>query len=296
MISLSIVACCQAKLTGRATFFLTRSLLGIIEGGFIPDVILYLSYFYKSKELPIRLSFFWGAYGFTFIISAFLAFSILHLRGHKGLAGWQWLFALEGGLTALFGTFSSVHKALSSAIPLSDGKLVPGQAVNPKLLWQALKDYDMWPIYLFGFTWTIPHSCATAYLTLVLRGLKFDTFETNLLTVPAYILFIAQLIFWTWLSEKINNRYLIILFCQIYMLPILVALETLPAGVYRDHDKPLDRTGNKVFIGLVAYNIVLIISSKIYYMTRNAQRERIWQGMSEGEKARGRRIVGIRGE
>lgn len=106
MISWSIVACCQAKLTGRATFFLTRSLLGIIEGGFIPDVILYLSYFYKSKELPIRLSFFWGAYGITFIISAFLAFGILHLRGHEGLTGWQWLFALEGGLTALIGIFS----------------------------------------------------------------------------------------------------------------------------------------------------------------------------------------------
>ena len=88
----------------------------------------------------------------------------------------------------------------------------------------------MWPIYLLGFTWTIPHQCATAYLTLVLRGLKFDTFETNLLTVPAYVLFITQLVFWTWLSEKINNRYLIILFCQIYMFPVLVALETLPAG------------------------------------------------------------------
>ena len=69
MISWSIVASCQSQLTGKATFFLTRSLLGVIEGGFIPDVILYLSYFYKSKELPIRLSFFWGAYGFTFIIS-----------------------------------------------------------------------------------------------------------------------------------------------------------------------------------------------------------------------------------
>ena len=106
MISWSIVACCQARLTGRATFFITRSLLGIIEGGFIPDVILYLSYFYKSKELPVRLSFFWGAYGLTFIISAFLAYGILHLRGHNGLAGWQWLFALEGSLTALIGIFS----------------------------------------------------------------------------------------------------------------------------------------------------------------------------------------------
>lgn len=84
---------------------LTR-LRGVLEGGFIPDVILYLSYFYKSKELPVRLSFFWGAYAVTFIISAFLAFGILRLRGVNGLTGWQWLFALEGALTALIGVIS----------------------------------------------------------------------------------------------------------------------------------------------------------------------------------------------
>lgn len=106
MISWSIVASCQARLTGRTTFFITRFLLGVIEGGFIPDVILYLSYFYKSKELPVRLSLFWTAYGLTFIISAFLAYGILHLRGHEGLTGWQWLFALEGSLTALIGIVS----------------------------------------------------------------------------------------------------------------------------------------------------------------------------------------------
>ena len=108
--------------------------------------------------------------------------------------------------------------------------MIPRQAVNLRLLWQALKDYDMWPIYLLGLTWTAPNQCATAYLTLVLKSLKFNTFETNLLTVPAYVLFILQLVVWTWVSERINNRYLIILICQLYMLPILVGLETLPGG------------------------------------------------------------------
>lgn len=104
------------------------------------------------------------------------------------------------------------------------------QPVNWRLLWEALKDYDMWPIYLLGLSWTIPNQLAIAYITLILRGLKFDTFETNLLTVPAYTLFILQLIFWTWVSEKINNRYVIILVCQVYMLPLLIALEVLPGG------------------------------------------------------------------
>ncbi|KAI9840109.1 MAG: hypothetical protein M1837_001913 [Sclerophora amabilis] len=255
MISWSIVACCQSRLTGVTSFYVTRCLLGVIEGGFIPDVILYLSYFYKSKELPIRLSFFWGAYILTFIISAFLATGILRLRGYLGWSGWQWLFALEGALTALIGLISWVYLPPSPTQTASrfrgkDGwfsereeiimvnRIIrddPGkgdmhnrQAVTPKRLWRAFKDYDLWPIYLLGLTWLIPSSPMTSYLTLILRGLKFDTFETNLLTIPAYILFLANLIFWTWLSEKVNNRFLMVVMGQIWTFPLLLALEVLP--------------------------------------------------------------------
>ena len=59
MVSWSLVASMQAFLNGRTSLFICRALLGLIEGGFIPDTILYLSYYYKSSELPRRLSFFW---------------------------------------------------------------------------------------------------------------------------------------------------------------------------------------------------------------------------------------------
>jgi hypothetical protein len=62
-----------------------------------------LSYFYKNKELPVRLACFWTSYASTNIASAFLAYGILHLRGQNGMAGWRWLFAIEGGLTGLIG-------------------------------------------------------------------------------------------------------------------------------------------------------------------------------------------------
>ena len=255
MVSWSLVASLQALLRGRSSFFACRALLGIIEGGFIPDNILYLSYFYTSIELPVRLSFFWVAYQSTSIISAFLAFGILHLRGHHGLAGWRWLFAIEGLLTGLIGTvswfylppsptqtksrfrgregwFSEREEKIMVNRTLRDdpskGDMHNREALSFRQLWYSLSDYDMWPIYLLGLTWLIPNYPMTQYLTLQLKAAGFGTFETNLLTIPAYVLFIIQLLWWTWLSEKINQRFLVGLVSQVWALPFLVALETLP--------------------------------------------------------------------
>lgn len=102
------------------------------------------------------------------------------------------------------------------------------QAISPKLLWESLSDYDMWPIYLIGLSWTIPMTPSTSYLTLTLRSLGFDVFQTNLLVIPSSVLFILQLLFWTWFSEKFNQRFFIGLVSQIWSLPLLIALETLP--------------------------------------------------------------------
>ena len=77
MVLWSLIAALQALMTGRTSFFICRALLGLFEGGFVPDTVLYLSYYYKSVELPKRLSWFWTTYEFTSIVSAFLAYGML---------------------------------------------------------------------------------------------------------------------------------------------------------------------------------------------------------------------------
>jgi len=110
MIAWSIVAASQAALTGRTSFYITRCLMGLIEGGFIPDTILYLSYFFKNSELPKRLSWFWTSYQSTQIVGAFLAYGILHLRGKGSLhQGWRYLFAIEGSFTGLIGIWTWLY-------------------------------------------------------------------------------------------------------------------------------------------------------------------------------------------
>lgn len=136
------------------------------------------------------------------------------------------------------------------------------QGISLTLLWEALTDYDMWPIYLLGLTWGIPQQPTSSYLTLILKGLGFDTFESNLLTIPAYVLFLLQLIFWTWVSEKINNRFLIVLFCQIYMLPILIALEVIPASTNAWGKYVL----SILMVGYPYVHAIIGMSSVLYYV------------------------------
>lgn len=78
----------QAFMTNKTGFYITRALIGLFEGGFIPGTILFASYFYKSAELSVRLACFWSTLNVARVISALLAAGILKMRGIHGRPGW----------------------------------------------------------------------------------------------------------------------------------------------------------------------------------------------------------------
>jgi MFS family permease len=124
MVLWSTVSLAQFWLNGRASFLACRFLLGFMQGGFIPDVVLYLSYFYTKRErqllfdrflflksydaslVPIRMAYFWLSNYVADIVSAFLGTGILRMRGVGGKEGWRYLFLLEGIATLLVGLAS----------------------------------------------------------------------------------------------------------------------------------------------------------------------------------------------
>ena len=54
--------------------------------------------------------------------------------------------------------------------------------------------------------------------------------------------------------------------------------------IYRDEDRPLYRTGNKILLGLVSFNLVWAIGMKYFYTWRNESKEKVWSGMTREEK------------
>ena len=67
----------------------------------------------------------------------------------------------------------------------SKGDMHNRQAITPKRLWNSMKDYDLWPLYAIGLIAYIPQAPADKYVTLILKSVGFDTFNTNLLTIPS---------------------------------------------------------------------------------------------------------------
>lgn len=96
------------------------------------------------------------------------------------------------------------------------------QPITPKLLFQSICDYDLWPLYAIGLTWPIPVVPPGQYLTLTLRSLGFSVILTNVLTIPSTILSIFTLLGLTYLSEKWNQRAILAMLTQIWVLPFLI--------------------------------------------------------------------------
>jgi MFS family permease len=185
VITWGTISACQCLIKNRTGYYITRAVLGFSQGGFIPEMILYLSYFYKSNELPVRISFFYTAIPLTQIIGSLLAGGFLAMRGIAGWAGWRWLFLIEGLMSIVVGliTFlvmpasitetSNILRGKASWLngkngwftPREEGILVNRilrddptkgdmnnrQHVDLKGLWKALKDVDLWPIYTVSF-------------------------------------------------------------------------------------------------------------------------------------------------
>ncbi|PWN20871.1 MFS general substrate transporter [Microstroma glucosiphilum] len=255
MVCWSILSASQFWMTNRSQFLAFRFLIGLFQGGFIPDVVLYLSYFYVKTELPLRLAFFWCSNYTVKIASPFLAMGVLRIHA-GGNYGWQWLFMIDGLLTLSIGLLSfynmpasptDLHKRrgwvtereeyiIVNRIIRDDptkGSMHNRQGLDWTTFKKSLADYDLWPLYLIGLLFIMPSVPLANYLTLQLTGLGFDTLTTNALVVPSPALGILMLILVTLVSELVDNRSFVCMSANVWFFIFTLALYLLPANSSR---------------------------------------------------------------
>src|SRR3984885_11361561 len=103
MISWGVVSACMIWVGSPKSFYLLRFLLGVAEAGFVPGMLLYLTFWFPSHERARAVAKFMTATSLAGVVGGPLSSAILKLDGLHHLAGWQWLFLLEGVPTILLG-------------------------------------------------------------------------------------------------------------------------------------------------------------------------------------------------
>lgn len=87
------VTCCMAAVTKYEHLVALRFIIGILEAGFAPGILLILSSWYKKNEQSRRYAVFISAAVLSGAFGGLIAGGITgSLNGAHGLAGWRWLF------------------------------------------------------------------------------------------------------------------------------------------------------------------------------------------------------------
>jgi len=96
MIGWGLVSMATVFVTGEASFYAARIVLGIAEAGFFPGMVLYLTYWVPASDRARVGALFMMAAPVAIIVGAPVSEALLKLDGRLGIHGWQWLFLVEG--------------------------------------------------------------------------------------------------------------------------------------------------------------------------------------------------------
>ena len=118
MVIWGIVSACTMLVTSATGFYTIRFLLGIVESGFFPGVILYLTFWFPGARRAKVVAAFMTAIPLAGVFGGPASGWLLQrMSSVGGLRGWQWLYLVEGvpsmlaGITAIFFLQDSPQKA-----------------------------------------------------------------------------------------------------------------------------------------------------------------------------------------
>ena len=88
---------------GSTSFYLLRLLLGVLEAGFFPGAILYLTYWFPNRVRGRILGLFYLGVPLALIFGGPLSGFLLEMHPLGGLQNWQWMFLVEGFMAVVLG-------------------------------------------------------------------------------------------------------------------------------------------------------------------------------------------------
>ena len=218
--------------TGPGSLYVLRMLVGIAEAGFLPGLLLYLTYWFPAQYRGRANALFMIAMPVTMALGSLASGYILNLDGVLNLKGWQWLFLLEGFPSVLLGVVvwvwldDSPAKAkwltdddkaclneMMEADKLNAPKSQHSANIGPTTHRSMLRELFTPVIMLYTlayFCLTNTLSALSVWTPLILRSFneQSNNITIGLLSAVPQICTIVGMIWWSKRSDRFNERKL----------------------------------------------------------------------------------------
>lgn len=181
-----------------------RVLLGIAMSGIYPGLTYLLSTWYPRREQQLRFAFLQSGEVLVLATGNLVNFGLNHLDGKGNLAGWRWMYLIQGSITCILGIvtywwmvdfpenaehsfyFLSKEEAEVAALRIQHDRadLVP-EPFSWSTLLSNFKDLKIYGFACMFFLLNLVSTSLSYFLPIILQsGMGFDSNESILLSTP----------------------------------------------------------------------------------------------------------------
>ncbi|KAK0469552.1 major facilitator superfamily domain-containing protein [Desarmillaria tabescens] len=230
-----------------------RVLLGWSEAGVFPCIATYLTMTYRREELGRRLSYIFLCSALSGGFGGLLAYGLTHISTDS-LAGWQWLYIVEGLFTVALApvAFFWIPNRIDQAWFLNKGEkdmcavryetnmthYDPDEKFDIQVVLLAFKDWRTWASGVIQFGADVTLYAISTFMPVLINGMGYSSYHAQLLTVPVYVVAALSFMIQAQFSDRLLLRGPFIIgnfFIQIIGYIILATAKPVGAryfGVY----------------------------------------------------------------
>ena len=172
-------------------FYILRFITGVFEAGFFPGIVLYFTSWFPASRRGRIMGLFMSAIPISGVLGSPLSGWMMEsFAGHGGMAGWQWMFLLQGLPTVALGLLVYVllndgiaqakwlndqEKSLLLAELEKDEKQRQQSAQTADTFASVLKNKSVWLLGLIYFCIQMGVYAINFWLPTIVKGLGFQT-------------------------------------------------------------------------------------------------------------------------
>jgi MFS family permease len=241
MITWGIVSAATAFVGSAWSWYVLRFLLGLAEAGFFPGITFYLATWFPAEYRARMLAWFLVGIPLSTVIGGPLSGLLLQLDGLGGIAGWKWLFIIEGLPSALLGIAAiwvlPDAPEDASFLDADEKRLVRARIDAEKrdrevrALWPALTDRRVLILTIAQFGFTAGSYGVGIWLPQILKTANLSNLTIGFTTGACYTVASVAMIVWAaWVDRRGGAIRHVTLACLVSTIGLLLAIR--PSNIW----------------------------------------------------------------